>query len=105
MQVLARAVVDCIRPDGTRGSNQPLVIQERTTKRGLEEVVSDRVVRMASRVKVRIDWQLTRIVRSHRQADGVAAGHIAVLIPAVELVLLLIEAVHEILRATPRLPT
>ena len=39
-----------------------------------------------------------------RQADGVAAGHVAVLPAAVELVLLLVEAVHEVARAAARQP-
>src|SRR6202022_4651789 len=39
---------------------------------------------------------------AHRESDGVAAGDVTVLLTGVELVLLLVEAVHEVLGAAAR---
>src|SRR5207245_9342256 len=82
-----------IGPRWACGGDQPLVVEERSAERRLEEVVGDRVVRVAVTVQVRIDRQGGRVVVTHREADGVASGHVAVLIPIVQLVLLLVEAV------------
>ena|SRR5436309_8703832 len=78
------------------------MIEKRAAKRCLEEVIQDRVMRMAVAVQIRVDRQRPRIVETHREADGVAAGHVVVLLSAVELVLFLIKAVYEVARATPR---
>ena len=50
-------------------------------------------------MQVLVDRQGARVVGALRQADGVAAGHVAVLLAGIELVLLLVEAVHQVARA------
>src|SRR4029453_1696300 len=49
-----------------------------------------------------VDGQGAGVVGAHGQPDGVAAGHIAVLAAVVELVLLLVEAVHQVAGAASR---
>ena len=78
------------------------MIEERATERRLKEVIQDRVMRMAVAVQVCVQGQCPRIVVTHSEADGVAAGHVTVLLPAVELILFLIKAVYEVARATPQ---
>ena len=78
--------------------------QERPAECALEEVVGDHVVRCAGTVQVLVHRQLRRVVMAHRQAGGITAGGVAVLLAAVELVLLLIEAVHDVAGASARQP-
>src|SRR5690349_1271834 len=47
-------------------------------------------------VQVRVDRQSTGVVEAHREPYRVAAGDVAVLRPAMELVLLLVEAMHDV---------
>ena len=70
----------------------------------LEEVVLDHVVGMVLLVQPLVDRQLGRVVLAHRQADRVASDHVAVLRAAVQLVLLLVELVHQVTRAATRQP-
>ena len=72
------------------------MVEERATERALEEVVGDDVVRGALAVQVLVDGKGRRLVPAHRQADRVRTGDVAVLLAAVDLVLLLVEAVHEV---------
>src|SRR5207302_7864567 len=80
------------------------MIEERAAERRLEEVVGDRIVRMSGLVQVRVHRERLRVVDALRQADGVAPGRVAILPPAVELVLLLVEAVHDVAGAAAGLP-
>ena len=57
---------------------------------------------MVVRVEVLVDRQRLRVVDAHRQADRVAAGDVAVLLAAIELVLLVVEAMDDVTRATAR---
>jgi len=72
------------------------VVEERSAARSLEEVVGHGVPRVAGRVQVLVDRQAERAVVPHRKADRVAAGDVAVHFATVQLVLLLVEAVHEV---------
>ena len=78
------------------------MVEERAAERTLEEVVGDRVVGMTRLVEVRIDRQRGRVVNAHGQPNRVATGHVPVLCAAVQLVLLLIEAVDHVGRASAR---
>src|SRR6202049_734267 len=89
-------------PGRRRGRDQPLVVEERSAERALEEVVSDRVVRMILLVEVLVDRKRLRVVVALRQAGGVAARRVAILLAVVELILLLIEAVDDVCRAAAR---
>src|SRR5213594_2075600 len=71
-----------------RRGNQPLVVEERAPERRLEELVGDRVVWMTAAVQVRVDRQCTRVIVPLRQADGVAASRVAILVSAVELIMI-----------------
>jgi len=82
-----------------RRGDEPLVIEERPAERGLEEVVQDRVVGVRAGVQVAVDRQLPRVVVAHHEAGRVAPGDVPVLLPAVQLVLVLVEAVHDVARA------
>src|SRR3954452_12939182 len=57
---------------------------------------------MAGRVEVLVDRELLRVVVAHRQAGGVAAGDVTVLLAVVELVELRVVAVDEVARAPAR---
>ena len=59
---------------------------------------------MAWLVQVLIDRKLVCLVHAHGQADGVAAGDVAILKTAIQLVLLLVVAVHQVFRTTAREP-
>src|SRR5262249_11940869 len=48
---------------------------------------------------VGVDRQRARVVDAHRESDRVAARHIPVLLARIDLVRLLIEAVHQVTRA------
>src|SRR4051794_32920579 len=102
MQVVVGAVVGRARPDRVAGGDQPLVIEVRTAERGLEEPVRDRVPRVAVLVQVLVYRQGTGVIHPLGQADRVVSGHVPVLPPAVDLVLLLVEPVHEITCAAAR---
>ena len=99
VQVVGAVVGDRARPGRRARGDQPLVVEERPAEGRLEEVVGDRVVRRVGRVQVLVDRQLGGVVGAHRQADGVTAGDVAVLPAAVDLVLLVVEAVHQVTRA------
>ena len=47
-------------------------------------------------MQVRVDRECLRVVVALRQADRVATGRVPVLLPVIELVLLLVEAVHDV---------
>ena len=87
------------RIDRRRCRDEPLVVEERSTERRLEEVVLDRVARMAGAVEVLVDRQRLGVVGAHRQAHRVAARDVAILLAAIDLVLLVIEAVDDVTRA------
>ena len=87
------------RPVRGPGRDQPLVVEERSTKSALEEVVGNRVFRMVVLVEVLVDGKRLRVVVALRQADGIATGGVAILLAAVQLVLLLVEAVHDVASA------
>src|SRR4051812_12860498 len=55
-------------------------------------------------MQVPVDGQPARCVVALGEAEGVATCGVAVLLPAVQLVLLLVEAVHEVTRASARQP-
>src|SRR5919112_5365624 len=55
-------------------------------------------------MQVPVHRQPARVVDPLREAQSVAAGRVAVLLSAVELVLLLVEAVHKVARAATRQP-
>ena len=76
--------------------DEPLVVEERAAERPLEEVVGQDVVRSARRVQVRVDRQLLGRVLTHRQADRVGPGDVAVGLAAVDLVLVLVEPVDQV---------
>src|SRR3954452_2249904 len=84
------------RVDRRGGGDEPLVVEERATEGRLEEGVLDRVLRVSRAVQVLVDRQRLGVVDAHREAHGVAAGDIAVLFAAVELVLLMVEAVDDV---------
>src|SRR5207249_7430267 len=78
------------------GGDQPLVVEERSTKGALEEVVGNRVFRMVFPMEILVDGKRLGVVVPLRQADGIATGGVAILPAAVQLVLLLVEAVHDV---------
>src|SRR5207248_3566094 len=78
------------------GRDQPLVVEKRSTKSALEEVVGNRVFRMVFLVEVLVDGKRLGVVVALRQADGIATGGVAILPAAVQLILLLVEAVHDV---------
>ncbi len=84
------------RPQERLGGDQVLVVEVRAAERGLEELIGDDVLRGAIGVEVRVDRQGRRVVVAHRHANRIAAGHVAILLAAVELVLLLIELVDQV---------
>jgi hypothetical protein len=88
-----------VREQRRRRGDEVLVVEERATERRLEEPVGDHVVGSAVRVQVLVERQLGGVVVAHRHADRVAARDVAVLVPAVQLVLLLVEPVHQVARA------
>ena len=53
-------------------------------------------------VEVLVDGKRLRVVVALRQADGIATGGVAILLAAVQLVLLLIEAMHDVTGAAAR---
>ena len=57
-------------------------------------------MRVAVFVQVGVDRQEGGVVVAHREADRVAPGDVPVLLTAVELVLLLVELVHDVARAS-----
>src|SRR5436190_3170241 len=73
-----------------------MMVQIKANERRLEEVVRDDVVRGPLAVQVAVDRQALGVVVAHRQPDRVAAGDIAVHQAAVQLVLLLVELVHQV---------
>src|SRR5437764_9490372 len=75
------------------GGDEPLVIEERPAEGGVEEAVGYRVPGGAGRMEVLVDRQRLRVVVADGQARLVAAEHVAVLAPAVDLILLLVELV------------
>src|ERR1700674_59369 len=89
-------------PGRRSGRDQPLVVEERSAERALEEVVSNRVIGMVLLVEVLIDRKRLRVVEALRQAARVAAGRVAILLAVVELILLLIEAVNDVFGAAAR---
>ena len=89
-------------PCRRRRRDQPLMVEVRAAKGGLEEIIRDRVVRMVPAVQVVVDRQGACVVVALRQAGGVAAGRVPVLPAFVELVLLRVEAVHDVPRAAAR---
>src|SRR4029079_9070517 len=78
------------------------MVEERSTERGLKELIEHDVVRCLARVQVLVDRQLVGVVDTHRRPGRIAAGHIAVLLTTVQLVLLLIEAVDEVASTAAR---
>src|SRR5437773_1624352 len=76
------------------------MVEEGATEGGLEEVVGNRVFRMVFPVEVLVDGKRLGVVVALRQADGVATGRIPILGPVIELVLLLVETVHDVFSAT-----
>src|SRR5207245_4941452 len=87
--------------EGRLCCDQPLVVEERPAESALEEVVGDGVVGSAIGVQVLVDGQRGRLVVAHRQPDRITSGEVAVLLSVVELVLLLVEAMHDVLGASP----
>src|SRR5207245_722838 len=75
------------------------MVEERSAKGGLEELIRDGVLRMARLMQVLIDRKVLRLVHAHAEADGVATGDVAILQTAVQLVLLLVVAVDQVLGA------
>src|SRR5438445_7067852 len=75
------------------------MVEERSAKGGLKELIRDGVLRMARLMQVLIDRKVLRLVHAHAEADGVATGDVAILLAAVQLVLLLVVAVDQVLRA------
>src|SRR5256885_10229234 len=75
------------------------MVEERAAEGGLEEVVRNCVMRMVFLMQVLVDGERLSVVVALRQADGVASGRIPILVPVIELVLLLVEAVHDIFSA------
>src|SRR3954447_2739032 len=82
--------------------DQPLVVEERAAERGLEEAVRDRVTRVTRPVQVAVNREVAGVIDALREAQRVTAGRVAVLLAPVELVLLLVEAMDQIARATTR---
>jgi len=77
------------------------MVEERSAKGRLKELIRNRVLRMAWLMQIFEDRKVLRLVHAHRQADGVAAGDVAILQAAVQLVLLLVVAVDQVFRAAP----
>src|SRR5438094_7135562 len=75
------------------------VVEERAAEGGLEEVVRNCVMRMVCLVQVLVDGERLSVVVALSQADRVATGRVPILVPVIELVLLLVEAVHDIFSA------
>src|SRR2546423_13688963 len=75
------------------------MIKEGSAKGCLEELIRDRVLRMAWLMQILVDGKVRRFVYAHGEADGVATGDVAILLPAVQLVLLLVVPVHQVFRA------
>src|SRR5256885_16412564 len=78
------------------------MVEERSAKGRLKELIRDRVLRMAGLVQILVDRKILRFVNAHGETDGIAAGYVAILQAAVELVLLLVVAMDQVLRATAR---
>ncbi len=96
MQVAGRAVVERACEHRCGGRHQPLVVQERAAESALIEVVGDDVVRRAGAVEVGVDGQLGGVVVTHGRARGVAAGHVVILLAAIDLILLAVIAVEDV---------
>src|SRR5438270_6387761 len=77
------------------------MVEERAAEGGLEEVVRNCVMRVVLLVQVLVDGERLGVVVALRQADGVASGRIPILVSVIQLVLLLVEAVHDIFSAAP----
>ena len=92
------------RPEERLGADQILVVEIRAAERPLEEVVGDHVLRSAASMEVLVDREGRRVVVAHDRPDRVAPGDVAVLLTAVELVLLLVELVDEVAGAAALRP-
>src|SRR5438874_12833412 len=75
------------------------MVEERAAEGGLEEVVGNCVMRVVLLVQVLVDGERLSVVVALGQANGVATGRVPILVPVIELVLLLVEAVHDIFSA------
>src|SRR5262245_13671132 len=102
MKVVRASVVERVSEEWRGCCHQPLVVEERSPKRPLIKAVGNHVVGGAAAVKIDIDRQLLRVVVTHRQAGCITAGHVSVLLAAIDLILLAIETMHDILRAAAR---
>ena len=73
------------------GGDQPEVIQKRAAEGRMKKMVAERVLLRQLSL-----GQIGRVVVAHRQAGGIGPGDEAVHLPAVDLQLLVIEAVDQI---------
>ncbi len=81
---------------GARAAMRYWWLRNEPPNAALEEVVGQHVVRGALAVQVVVDRQRAGVVVAHGQPDRVRAGDVAVLPAVVQLVLLLVEAVHQV---------
>src|SRR5438270_2766341 len=75
------------------------MVEERAAEGGLDEVGRTCVMRVVLLVQVLVDGERAGVVVALGQANGVATGRVPILVPVIELVLLLVEAVHDIFSA------
>jgi len=104
VKIVRASVVQGVRPHRRLRCDEELVVEERSAKRCLEKVVRDGVVRVPILVEVGIDRKGAGVIDAHGQADCVAACHVPVLGSAVQLVLLLVELVHQVAGAAAGQP-
>src|SRR5438034_2095178 len=80
------------------------MVEERSPKGRLKELIGDRVLRVARKMQVGVDRKIMRLVKTHGQADRVATGHVAILQTTVQLILLLVIPVDQVFGAPARQP-
>src|SRR6185503_774619 len=96
MKIVGRAVVEGSGEDRSGRGDEPLVVQERSAERCVEEVIQDHGSRRAGGGEVAVDGELPRVVVALSEADRIASVREAIHPAAGDLILLLVEPMNEV---------
>src|SRR6266702_5211642 len=81
----------CVRPDRGAGADQPKMVEQRAVKRRVEEMISQNVL-----LSQAANGKVCRVIVAHRQSAVLAPGYEPVHSAAVDLMLLLEGAIHDV---------
>src|SRR5947207_14608329 len=81
----------CVRPDRGAGADQPKMVEQRAVKRRVEEMISQNIL-----LSQAANGQVGRVIIAHRQPAVLAPGYEPVHSAAVDLMLLLEGAIHDV---------